>query len=41
MLARLFPRLVERYGHSPFWRVVFRAERARYPLEQQFDLVPF
>jgi nucleotidyltransferase/DNA polymerase involved in DNA repair len=41
MLARLFPRLVERYGHSPFWRVVFRDERTGYPLEQQFDLVPF
>lgn len=41
MLARLFPRLVERYGHAPFRRVVFREARDGYPLEQQFELFPF
>lgn len=41
MLERFFPRLLERYGHAPFWRVLFRAERDGYPPEEQFELVPF
>jgi nucleotidyltransferase/DNA polymerase involved in DNA repair len=41
MLERFFPRLLERYGHTPFWRVHFRAERDGYPPEEQFEMVPF
>jgi nucleotidyltransferase/DNA polymerase involved in DNA repair len=41
MLERFFPQLLQRYGQSPFWRVLFRADREGYLPEEQFDLIPF